>query len=313
MTKDYIGRLVKSFESGTSNGSLSLTHCGNDYGLTCGSFGMKLRGGVCINFLKKYFPDEAKDLYFKKKMDDVESSGYPGEEYCSSPEEIKLIWIQCYNKVGGETFFEYEHEYIRLNFYEPFLKKIKSFFNPNTHSRVMQECIWSWVVNKGVADAFSVFIHATIDIGPQNIPAEELLDLLYDERYNVNKFNRYKKGFSSDISERELLRKYCEVLPLPYDGTNASDGTIATGIKTIIDVNPMYYTIQIGTFRVKASADGKLIELKKAGFTNSTITYSEEHKYYRVQSGSFINKVLANNYAVLLQSKGFKTASVVQK
>ena len=39
---DYIGKYVKKFESG-SKGSLALSSCGNDWGLSCGSYQLTLR------------------------------------------------------------------------------------------------------------------------------------------------------------------------------------------------------------------------------------------------------------------------------
>ena len=50
---DYIGKYVKKYESGTK-GSLSLSQCGNDWGLSCGSYQLTLRWGNCIKFLKKF-------------------------------------------------------------------------------------------------------------------------------------------------------------------------------------------------------------------------------------------------------------------
>ena len=95
--EDYIGKYVKRFESG-NKGSLALDSCGNDWGLSCGSYQLTLRWGNCIKFLKKFFPKEAEKLYCIDK--DLNQAVWPGKEYCSSPEEVKTIWTQCYNKVG---------------------------------------------------------------------------------------------------------------------------------------------------------------------------------------------------------------------
>ena len=51
---DYIGKYVKKFESG-SKGSTALAQCGNDWGLSCGSYQLTVRFSNCIAFLKKYF------------------------------------------------------------------------------------------------------------------------------------------------------------------------------------------------------------------------------------------------------------------
>ena len=107
---DYIGALVKRFESGTK-GSLSLSSCGNDWGLSCGSYQLTLRWGNCISFLKKYFPDKAEELYFISRKD-IKTGEWPGSEHCSSPEKVMEVWRKFYQAAGPEKFFEYEHEYI---------------------------------------------------------------------------------------------------------------------------------------------------------------------------------------------------------
>jgi hypothetical protein len=66
LMNDYIGKYVKQFESG-SKGSTALGSCGNDWGLSCGSYQLTLRWGNCIKFLIQYFPKEAIGLYFTPK------------------------------------------------------------------------------------------------------------------------------------------------------------------------------------------------------------------------------------------------------
>ena len=226
---DYIGALVKRFESGTK-GSLALSSCGNDWGLSCGSYQLTLRWGNCINFLKQYFPDRARNLYFNN-VGDRALAEYPGKEYCSNPEEVKNVWKACYNEAGKEKFFQHEHEYIQNAYYEPALKKMKGYFNPNDHSRAMQECIWSWAVHRGSVTAFNEFKAActAAGINPQKTAADTLIDIAYDKRYSVFTATRYRKG-AGENSEREVLRKYCNIEPLPYHGTCASTGA-ADGVK----------------------------------------------------------------------------------
>lgn len=83
---DYIGRYTKQYESGNL-GSLAFGNCGNDWGLSCGSYQLTLRWGNCITFLKKYFPQNAKNLYYNGP--DEPSSYYPGIHFCSAPEDVK--------------------------------------------------------------------------------------------------------------------------------------------------------------------------------------------------------------------------------
>lgn len=104
MSFDYIGRLVKSFESG-KRGSLSLGQCGNDWGLSCGSYQLTLRWGNCIAFLKKYWPTKATSLYFNSEKGDFAQAFWPGPNYCSSPDEVKRVWMECYEAEGDKGFF----------------------------------------------------------------------------------------------------------------------------------------------------------------------------------------------------------------
>lgn len=226
---DYIGALVKRFESGTK-GSLSLSSCGNDWGLSCGSYQLTLRWGNCIKFLQKYFPEQAKTLYFRSNKPDIKTNKWPGKDYCSSPDQVKAVWKACYNAVGAEKFFSYEHEHIQNGYYEQLMKKLGGYFNPNNHSRAMQECMWSWAVHRGTSGAYTEFCEAcnAARINPQKAVADDLIDILYDKRFSIAGTRRYKKGAGAD-SERETLRDYCNVAPLPYKGTNPSTGA-ANGV-----------------------------------------------------------------------------------
>lgn len=221
---DYIGRYVKAFESG-NKGSLNLSHCGNDYGLSCGSYQLTLRFGNCIKFLKKYFPTQSEELYFNDKPD-IRSAEYPGPEYCSSPSDVSKVWWECYESVHRNRFFALEHKYILDNYYEPLMKKLNGLLNPNDHSRALQECLFSYAIHKGPSGAYSGLKDIPDYKSFQNMDVEIILNKIYDYRYNVNKFNRY-----SDMhgSERDTLLSIKTLEPLPYNGTNRSTG-LSTGI-----------------------------------------------------------------------------------
>ena len=199
---DYIGKYVKEFESG-SKGSLALGSCGYDWGLSCGSYQLTLRWGNAINFLKKYFPDEAKDLYFKATKDKT-SKTWPGANYCSSPASVSTIWTKCYNKVGATKFFEYEHQFMEDNYYKPIKNKVKDLIDLDTVNRAFQECFWSWAIHRGVSGANKEFRACLGAYKPSHYKTEQLFDLIYDERYANAAYNRYKKGYAG--GEREKLR-----------------------------------------------------------------------------------------------------------
>lgn len=220
---DYIGRLVKPFESGNL-GILAFGNCGNDYGLSCGSYQLTLRWGNCIYFLKSNYPREAEKLYWNN-LPDKASHSWPGVAYCSSPAEVKAVWVQCVKRDGEAAFFNKEHDWIRRAYYDPILNNIKAVFNPNSHSRMAQECMWSWAVHRGASGAYIEFTEAVKGKDPQSMPGNQLIDILYDERYRRVPVNRYKKGINPIYSERETLRSYCAVAPLAYPGSASAPVT----------------------------------------------------------------------------------------
>lgn len=247
---DYIGKHVKKFESG-SQGSLALGSCGNDWGLSCGSYQLTLRWGNCINFLTKYFPAESKGLYFKASKD-IATANWPGAAYCSSPTEVKAVWISCYNKYGSDKFFECEHEYMKTNFYDKIKTKIADYINLDCASRALQECFWSWSIHRGIQGAYNEFIAAIKNKNISCMDQEVLFDLLYDMRYEKCAFNRYKKGAGSS-SERETLR------PLV--------STPGLGVITITSPSVIQNKITGGSLKMKYSNNNKPLQCM---MTNST-------------------------------------------
>lgn len=205
--EDYIGKLVKRFESG-NRGSRALASCCNDWGLSCGTYQLTLRWGNCIKFLKKYFKGEASSLYFNKRMKDFASKEWPGEKYCSSPARVKEVWSECVCSVGEEKFFEYEHEYIEKLYYVPIKKKIKKYINLDRTSRALQECFWSWSVNRGTSGAYTDFMCVVKHINANKVGLDDIFDAIYDNRYEKTTLARYTKCKSPLNSERETLRKY---------------------------------------------------------------------------------------------------------
>ena len=203
---DYIGKYVKQFESGKL-GSLALGSSGYDWGLSCGSYQLTLRWGNCIKFLIQYFPKDTAGLYYSNK--DFPSKEWPGVAYCTSPEVVKSIWTKCYNKVGADKFFEYEHEYMKKNFYDQIKAKIIDYIDLDNASRAFQECFWSWAIHRGVNGAYSDFIASIQNRNFKTISKESLFDLLYDKRYSNTKIDRYKKN--NPNGEREILRKLLNV------------------------------------------------------------------------------------------------------
>ena len=215
---DYIGKYVKKYESG-NKGSLCLDNCGYDWGLSAGSYQLTLRYGNCIKFLKKYFPKDSSILYFNDNAEDVKLKEWPGQHYSSSPEVVKEVWINCYNKVGEEKFFEYEHQYIKEQYYDRIKKKIIDYIDLDRTCRAFQELFWSWSVNCGVTGCYNEFIKALGKINNKISSFEKLFDACYDIRYENKGTNRYKKGLKD--SERETLRTLLNVKGINVDSISS--------------------------------------------------------------------------------------------
>lgn len=233
-SSDYIGKHVKKFESSTQ-GSLALGHSGNDFGLSCGSYQMTLRWGTCISFLKKYFPEAAKNLYYNS-FKDFESKSWPGYEYCSSPDAVKAVWKACYNAVGPDTFFSYEWEFIRDRYYDKACTDLSDIFNPNMHSRAMQECIWSWSVHKGHSGCNKGFREAIAAAGitdPQTCSEAKLLKACYDYRHNqmIKSYPNNTRYSAVSGQERDTVSKLIDRKPIDYKGHSLGTSTAIKSTK----------------------------------------------------------------------------------
>ena len=223
---DYIGKYVKQFESGNL-GSLALGSCGNDWGLSCGSYQLTLRWGNCIKFLKKYFPNNTQDLYFNSG-NDIAIATWPGKTYCSSPTAVKKVWLECYDLVGENQFFEYEYEYIKTIYYDQIKAKLKNEIDLDTTNRAFQECFWSWSIARGINGCYNEFKECVKNQNYKKLSNNNLLDLIYDYRYKKVPHPRYAKNNTN--GEREILRKL-----LSYPG-------LTDEISNLKGVNKMKYS-----------------------------------------------------------------------
>lgn len=259
---DYIGKYVKRFESG-NKGSLSLGSCGYDYGLSCGSYQLTLRYGNCINFLKKYFPNESGALYYNENEEVLKSKTWPGRHYCSSPDEVEKVWRACYDKVGADKFFSYEHEYIKEQYYDRVAKKIKSYIDLNKTSRAFQEIFWSYSVNAGVTGAYNGLVKVLKKLG-NSYTHEELFDAIYDERYRDKGTNRYKKGYKG--SEREVLRPLLMLEGIGVKRITSPDGEIGVDASSLSGNKGNYIvTGSSVNIRIAPSTDFKVKEIVHQG------------------------------------------------
>lgn len=188
-SSDYLGRLVKQFESG-SKGSTSMGHCGADGGCSFGSYQLTIRWNNAYNFLKKFY---------KNNLNGLQPN--------SSVDKYKQVWMACYNK-DPNKFFTNEHAHIKAQYYDNIIKNLKGFYTPS--NRAMQECLWSWAVHRGATTASKEFKEACANAGikdPQKADKKKLFEACYKRRYSYfSQYKRYRIGDSQ--SEVEKLRPY---------------------------------------------------------------------------------------------------------
>ena len=216
---DYIGKIVKKFESG-NKGVYCCVQSGFDDGITCGSYQFVNAYGIVINFLKEVAPDLAKDLYWKGPTQMV--NYWPGEWYSSSPDQIKKVWMKAIERFGEDKFFELEHEKIKKDYYIPCGERIKNCIgiNINDISRAYQELTWSGAVHFGEQTFANMFIKAVKEVGNFASNQDKVFDRIYELRYikmkeaYPNPGNRYLPGFFDGSSEVETLRPYLAEKPL---------------------------------------------------------------------------------------------------
>lgn len=204
---DYIGKYVKEFESGTA-GPTSIEHCGDDGGLSYGTYQFIWsyggEPGSAQNFWNKYYAAK----YGK----------------ATSYTDLKTKWLKAVTD-DRNTFIDNEWEYV-LNggeYYSLMLKYLNGFFNPDTYSRAMQDCCWSWAVHRGAYGASQEFKKACSAAGisnPQTADETKLINACYTYRwnnilFNGKKLNRYSPNGGED-SEYVLILTKVGLKPIDY-------------------------------------------------------------------------------------------------
>ncbi len=210
---DYISKYVHQFESG-DRGPESIVHCGNDGGLSYGTYQMIWSYNGQPGSAQKFW-----STYFASKY------GTP-----SSYNDLKEKWLQAIKDIGKDAFFAKEWEYALNSYYIGTVNTLKSKygFDPDHYSRAMQECIWSWAIHRGNGGAVSEFgeVAAQFNNKPMEADETKLLNACYDVRYKHVSFPRYGNSASSERSTILAL-----VGQDPIDHT-APDGTAGSSVGT---------------------------------------------------------------------------------
>lgn len=211
--KDYIGRYVKRFESGDLS-CFAFGRCGDDWGLSCGTNQRILRYGIAIGFLKTHFPENelVKKLYFNYDMPDLAINYWPGEQYCSSPADLKAAWLSCIEEVGKEEFECIEHEDILENYYSVAKEELSGLFDVEKN-RAFQEMAFAGSIFCGAvayANRIKNILHTY-----QN--DEQFFDAIYDTLYKEYPWERWADAAHTSYlpnSERETLRTLLKTVAL---------------------------------------------------------------------------------------------------
>ena len=222
MAGDYLGRISRPFESGTKGPTaVERDKWANDGGCSCGTYQMTWKSGSAKRFWTW--------------------SGY-ADKYgnASDPSTLMSLWKKAAEE-DPDTFFAKEHEFIYENYYVIAVNdcKKKSNFDPDTHSRAMQECIWSWAIHRGPQSAANDFSKCIKNAGigdPQKADENTLVKACYDYRYNICQSKgwlppgdkRYKTSEQSSNSEYYMVTTELGGKP-PIDPKSGSSNGVGTG------------------------------------------------------------------------------------
>lgn len=230
---DYIGRYVKKYESG-KNGSRSFGQCGNDWGRTWGSYGFTHHWGTAIKFLKKYYPQLAANLRYTDPKPDIRSEQWTSalSAYASSPDEVSAVWNKALETDGDDNFFANEHQYAADFFYKPALDGMAAAgikFNPDTHSRVAQESMWSWAICEG-GDHAGKDLFPTLGIPDNNISVQDYIQRMYSKRQAKmasTSWGKNSKRYTDDPnpgnSEKTQMLQIADLQPFKMPTTTKVD------------------------------------------------------------------------------------------
>ena len=291
---DYIGKYVKRFESGDS-GCLTFGQCGPDWGMSYGTNQRILRYGVAINFLKKYFGQyEIVQKLYWNNLGDRALNYWPGEQYCSSPDEVKAAWIYCVNAVGKEQFEKIEYEDIIEKYYNICKKELDGLFDVNKN-RAFQEMTFAGSIFCGAvayADRIKNILHTY-----QN--DEQFFDAIYDALYREYPWERWADAEHTSYlpnSERETLRPLLKEVALKEGGRNMITlENIEQKIQNF-PAEPGVYRDRIIDGKVGSLKDVKAIVVHYTGVPGQTAKGNAE--YFGRVSGHPTDPYLSIHYIV---------------
>ena len=293
--KDYIGRYVKRFESGDLS-CFAFGRCGDDWGLSCGTNQRILRYGIAIGFLKTHFSENelVKKLYFNYDMPDLAINYWPGEQYCSSPDDLKSAWLSCIEEVGKEEFERIEHEDILENYYSVAKEELNGLFDVEKN-RAFQEMTFAGSIFCGAvayANRIKNILHTY-----QN--DEQFFDAIYDTLYKEYPWERWADAKHTSYlpnSERETLRPLLKEMALKEGGCNMITlENIEQKIQNF-PAEPGVYRDRIINGKVGSLKDVKAIVVHYTGVPGQTAKGNAE--YFGRVSGHPTDPYLSIHYIV---------------
>lgn len=246
-TTDYVGKYTKAYESG-SKGSTATDSCGADGGASFGSYQFIYSNEIPREFMKKYYPNIFNESQWR-----------------ASVSNAKQQWLAAV-KSDPNNFFAHEHEWAAINYYDVTKKRLKGYFDPDTHSRAIQDCIWSWSIHRGMYGAASDFKEACSNAGitnPQTCDETKLLTVCYD--YRQRWFA--SKGYASAAKNR-------------YGTVSGSERNVVMALKGRKPIDPHTVDGSVSTSTATAGTDG-------TSSTSSTNTFSSIFDIYNVLYNAF--------------------------
>lgn len=190
LNSSELGSLSKRWESGSAGPYAISSGQGDPGGVSYGSYQFASNRGTVEPFVATLPPE------IQSNFDGL-TPGTP---------EYSTAWRESVNQMGADNFYQYEHAYVKAQYYDNAANKVNQSLgiNANERSAGVQDMIWSMSVQHGPAGANRIMKSAGVT---NDMTDEEIINRTYKERSNVDK---YFKSSSPEVKNSVTQRFQAE-------------------------------------------------------------------------------------------------------
>lgn len=171
LNSNELGSLSKRWESGNAGPYAISSGQGDPGGVSYGSYQFASNRGTVEPFVKTLPPEIQSNF----------------EGLTPGTPEYSAAWRESVNQMGADEFYQYEHSYVKAQYYDTAANRINRSTNINANERSagVQDMIWSMSVQHGPEGANRIMKNAGVT---NDMSDEEIINRCYKERSNVDKY-----------------------------------------------------------------------------------------------------------------------------